>query len=260
MQNILLESTNEQYHADRTRLSSSNLKLLLKDPAKFYAEWVLGLKTEQHKPAFDEGSFVHSLILEPEKLGHYVVYPGLRKAGEAWEKFKAENVGKIILSAPQVNRCEQLYKSYAATDIATNILRNGVPEHTMLGSYLDVPIKTRADYINIDMSYIVDVKTTAAPTDKELFAHTVTEYGYDLSAALYCQMAYENYGKLFDFYWLVLSKSDQGCAVYKASSSTLSRGNSLVTSAIVLYKKCMATGLWTLEQTKPSIQIDVEEI
>lgn len=87
--NILQGSSNLEYHADRTSLSSSNLKTILEDPHKFYNEWVLGnKKVEEEKPYFIEGHFTHTLLLEPELVSNYVVYPGLRKHGAAFEQFK----------------------------------------------------------------------------------------------------------------------------------------------------------------------------
>lgn len=252
MDEYLTKASNAEYHKDNTHLSSSSIKMLLKNPAQYYQEYILGNKSTESRPQFDEGSFVHTLVLEPEKVADYAVFPGLRKSGKAWEEFQAANKGKIILSAPQVNRCEQLYKSYASLPVATALLQGGSPEFTMTGKMLDVPVKARADYINIDKKYIVDIKTTSMPSDSEIFRHTIREYGYDLSAALYCQIAHDNFNSLFDFYWIVISKSDMMTNVYKASSQTLSEGAALVTAGLVLYKKCKASGVWDFEQPRPS--------
>lgn len=247
----LINSTNEAYHADRTALSSSTLKQILKDPAKFYNEWVLGNKEEEEEnPNFTEGTFTHALILEPETISNFLIYPGLRKAGSAWEAFKKANSGRTILSAAQSTRCEAYYKAYAAVEAKLNLLKGGFPEHTMLSSILDVKVKARADYINIDEGFIVDVKTTSYGSDKETFATVIDQYGYDLSAALYCQIANNVYNKLFDFYFIVISKTDLTCDVYKASANTLSNGAAKMTKALVLYKKCRESGIWQLEQPK----------
>lgn len=261
---LLINSTHEDYHADRTALSSSNLKQILKDPAKFYNEWVLGNKEpEEENSAFTEGTFTHSLILEPEKINEYVIYPGLRKAGAAWEAFKLANKGKKILSAVQSQRCETYYKSYSNVSAATNLITGGVAEHTMLSSILDVNLKSRADYINLNDNYIVDVKTTSYGSDKESFKEVIQQYSYDLSAALYCQIAFNNYGRLFDFYFIVISKTDLTCDVYKASSETLSNGAAKMTKALVLYKKCKDSGIWQLDQPKKDfsdISYNIEEV
>lgn len=238
-------SSNQDYHANRTHLSSSMLKLILKDVEEFNRQWNKGLKSEQSNPAFTEGSFVHSLILEPEKvLEEYAIYEGLRKAGANYEAFVDANKGKVIISIAQKIRCESLYKAYAAQEVAVRLLSTGFSEHTMQTEVLGVPVKARADYINVERGYIVDVKTTSYPSEIDLFKQTLADFAYDLSAALYCQIAYQVYGKLFDFYFVVLSKSDLSCEVYKASTETLSNGAAKVTQAIIKYKQCKDSGLW----------------
>ena len=255
--NELLKYTNEDYHAIRTHLSSSNLKTILKDLPKFKAEWFDNLKTEESKSVFDEGSFVHSLILEPDKIEQYAIYPGLRKAGKAYEEFKAENPNKIILSAAQSHRCENLAKTALKHKLVQKLLQNGFPEHTMLSEVLGVPVKKRSDYI-VPGNYIVDVKTTSMPSDTDIFRQTVSQYMYELSAALYCEIAFNNTGKQHDFYWLVLSKADGGCVIYKASSATLAYGKGLVTTALLKYKNALATGNWVDNTDASSLELSEE--
>lgn len=259
---ILLESDNATYHSNRSHMSSSNLKLLLTDPARFHREWVLNQAPPQEQRAvFDEGSYVHSLILEPDKVSQYAIFNGLRKAGKAFEDFVAANPGKIILTAPQVNRCKQLVSSYEQTKAAVKMIQNGAPEYTMLSEILGVPVKARADYINIEQGYIVDLKTTSAISDAEVFKMTCQQYKYDLSAALYCEIALQNFNKVFDFFFVVLSKTDSKVRIYKASSEFLSRGTGEMTKALVIYKKCKESGVWSLEQPeRPFDDLDIEEV
>lgn len=257
----LIDSTNTAYHANKSHLSSSMLKLLLKSPEDFYNKWFGASTAEPERDVFTEGSFVHTLLLEPQKVAtEYAVFEGLRKQGKAWETFKEANFGKVLLSSPQVRRCEELAHAALALPVAVDLLTGGLAEHTMVSSILSTPVKARADYINIDKSYIVDVKTTSMPSDSEIFRLTVDTYLYQLSAALYCQIAHDTYGKLFDFYFIVLSKDDKMCHVYKASSNTLSIGAALVTQAIVKYKQCTATGNWRNEQAKQSFSTQAYEV
>lgn len=259
--NFLTGSSNTDYHANKTHLSSSSLKLLLKDPEKFYEEYFLGIRSSSgNQNAFDEGSCVHTMLLEPHKLEtDYAIFSGLRKAGTAFEEFKLANPGKIILSAAQLHRCEQLADSAMKNRVAMEMLQNGKPEHTMISEILEVPVKMRADYI-VPGQYIVDVKTTSAPSGSDMFRATVAQYGYELSAALYAQIAFDNTSKLHEFFWIVLSKNDNKCVVYKASSDTLTAGAAMVSQAIVKYKQCVETNLWTNESFCGMLSEEVEEI
>lgn len=257
----LIGSTNEDYHANRTHLSSSGLKLLLKDPQSFYARYVLGNYVEESKPAYEDGTLLHSLILEPEQVvSQYAIFPGLRKHGKAFDDFKAQNPGKRIISAPQLNKAESWHRGFKALPVANQLISGGFAEHTMLGELLGVKIKSRADYINVSEGYIADIKTTSAYTDVDVFRQTMQDFGYALSASLYCEIAYQTYGKLFDFYFVVVSKQDSQCAVYKASSDTLTHGRSELISALVLYKRCLETGLWQFDQPRKDYSTQDYEI
>src|SRR5690606_26779535 len=129
-----------------------------------------------------------------------------------------------------------------------NLLKGGEPEATICQKLEDVPVKIRCDYINIDKGYIADVKTTSFDSDVNSFRITVEQFGYDLSAALYTEVASKFYGKDFDFYFIVINKKNLDCEVYKASKDTILKGQSKVYKAISIYKNCLKTNKWTLEE------------
>lgn len=235
---MLHNSSNADYHADRTHLSSSSLKLLLKDPTAFERKYIKGEHSEEDsKEIFDIGTYVHALCLEPHTIAqNFAFYEGLRKAGNAYKVFAAENAGKIILSAPQKLKSEQFYKAYQKRSDAVSMLQGGFAEHTMTGMLLDVPVKARADYINLDKSYIVDIKTTSYPSHVDIFKQTIDQFGYDLSAALYCAIAKQVYNKDFQFYFIVISKTDLICEVYKLSEATAAKGSTLLNVSLLMYK------------------------
>jgi hypothetical protein len=236
--------TNEQYHSDTNFLSSSDLKLILKDPEQFYKEKILGEKERVESAAFEDGTFIHSLILEPNAVkDEYAFYPGLVKRGAEFEKFKADNVGKKIISLPQKTRCELLFNSYNKLEAAKSLINGGESEFSIVQEILDVGIKVRCDYIN-QGGYIVDVKTSGYPVDLESFKLTVDQYRYDLSAALYCMAAEKYFNRKFDFYFIALSKKDLNCEVFKLSEMSRRKGDALILEALDLYKECKKTGLW----------------
>lgn len=253
--------SNVDYHADKTYLSSTPLKTLCKDPAKFYTEYVLGEKQAMVGGHLDEGSAIHTKLLEPHLFEQeYAVFGGFRKQGADWDDFFAANKEKTILSAPQMARIEKAVEAAKARPELAAFLDGGHPEHTVCCELLGVPVKARADYINVDKGYIFDIKTTRHTADPELFKFTVTEYSYQLSAALYCQVMYEQYRKLFDFYFGVYSKEDRQWDIYKASSAMLTEGHAMVNKALITYKKCKESGIWTLDALgKKKIQSDTSD-
>lgn len=246
-----MEISNKEYHADISKLSSSMLKLLLRDPQQFYNKYIAQNVEEEKKDVFDEGTLVHALLLEPHVIEKaFAFYPGLRKAGEAWELFKKENEGKITMRTAQLLKCKEYAKAAQDRAEAMQLISGGVPEHSMYANILGLPVKARADYINVDSGYIVDVKTTSYPAEWEMFRQTVAELHYGLSAALYCDIAEQTYKRKFDFYFVVISKTDLKCDVYKTSAETLSEGRASYLKALRLFKQCTESGIWLAEQSK----------
>lgn len=240
--------TNDEYHGDKNYLSSTNLKHLLKDPAEFKRICIDLEKDEVPKSrqnAYDEGSYAHSLILEPEMVEkEYAFFTGFRKHGNDWEAFKNANKGKIILSKPQKHRVESWVESYKGRKIAVDLVKGGEAELSLTGQLNDVNIKVRADYINVDKGYIADVKTTAYSTDVDSFKYVVSQLSYGLSGALYTKMFSQHYGKPFDFYFIVLGKKDGMCEVFKLSEESLQEGYIQINNALKVYKECKKSGIW----------------
>lgn len=260
MPNRFTGTTNEQYHANKTHLSSSSFKTILKSPQKFYNEHILGQRESYSSDALIDGTYVHSCLLEPETLSKYVVFNGLRRAGTAWESFKEANNDKIILTAQQYTRCQALLAGYAKNPLAIELLKGGNSEFSLAGEVFGIPVKCRADYVNISTGTIVDVKTSSKYTDIDEFRSTIEEYRYDLSASLYLEIFEAHYGKPFQFIFLVLSKADNVCTLYKLSQDTRDIGKKLLSEAASIYKRCIKTGIWQLEPDLITINNEQHEL
>lgn len=242
--------SNADYHADTERLSSSNFKTLLEDPDKFYREKILKQSRERKEnSAFAEGSYVHALILEPEVIdSEFAFFDGWRKAGKEWEAFKKKHKGVDILSVPQKERCRQLFEAYKKLPIAVELCSKGFSEQTICMDLEDIPVKIRTDKIDPDYSkergIIVDVKTTGFDADIDSFKMAIDKFGYQLSAALYLEVAEKFYKKPFDFYFVVLSKKEKVCEVFKLSPLSRIKGKKKLQKAMDIYKNCKKTGNW----------------
>lgn len=239
--------SNSAYHANRTHLSSSNLKMVLEDLPEFNRRWNLGqYPVEEKKSYFQDGSYTHALLLEPHKVvEEFAFYEGMRKQGKAFQDFSDLHLGKEILSMPQKLRAESYVAAVRRVPAALKLLEGCQCEVPLTGSIAGVDVKIRPDAINVNSRYLFDLKTTADPAGLEIFKETVKRYKYDLSAALYCDVAVQNYPGLdFDYYWIVVSKSDLVCDIYKASQDTLVEGRGLVMTALARYKAAKETGNW----------------
>jgi hypothetical protein len=252
------------YHSDKSWLSSSSLKTLLQSPKKYYDEHVLGIKEEAaENSAFIEGSLTHSMILEEDKVAQeYAFFDGLRKQGKEFEDFKAANPGKTIISAAQKGRVAGYVRAFKNNPAAVDLIKNGAPEYSICQVLDGVQCKMRADWINIEAGYIMDVKTSGFAVTHEEFKLTIEQYKYALSAAFYCKIAEQFYGKPFDFYFVAIAKKELDCQVYKVSELTRRKGNSEVGRALDIYKKCVQTGLWVadLGNAKKESKFEILEV
>jgi exodeoxyribonuclease VIII len=247
--------TNGDYHADKTWLTSSKLKLLYQDPAKFKAEVLDGNSTPLTGDFLSEGSACHTLILEPEKFDEeYVIFDGFRRQGKVWEEFEASNTDRTILTTPQHARVKRYVDSIRRRPEALSLFTGGIPEQTMAAELQGVKVKARCDYINPELGIIVDLKTSSKPAGVDMFKITIDQYYYQLSAALYMQVAYEVYKKPFDFYFVVVSKADLQTDVYKLSRETAAAGHHMVNKALQRYRQCSASNLWVLDHTPEGLK------
>jgi hypothetical protein len=253
--------SNREYHSDKEFWSSTPLKQILKNSEQFYNDYILGKKVQEHKSAFDEGSYVHSLLLEPELVAEqYAIYDGIKR-GDAFDRFKADNSGLTVLSKSQVTRCLAWAEAAKANKAASQLLSGGKPEFTIAGVLEDVKVKVRTDYINFEKGYIADVKTTGDSTGPSFFSATVDRFQYDLSAALYTAVAEQHFGQKFDFYYITISKSDGRCQVYKTSETTAKMGKSKLKFALERLKECQQSGDWSHIDWEPETELfDVLEI
>jgi hypothetical protein len=277
--------SNDVYHGDRTAVSSSVIKTMYKDIAQYHREYVLGQKENKQSAALDEGSLAHTLILEPHLFAsEYAIYPGFdkREAGfKAWKSNQPDD-GKKIISASQLNKVQAWVKSFTNHAHAPKFVKGGEPEQTICAlwnvdtgeitfdentaSSRTVRVKVRFDYINVTDGYISDVKTTREASGVEIFAHTAFNeagtfvYMYDLSAALYLAVAEAYYGRRFDFYFIVLSKADVACDVYKLSDRRRAEGLAKINKALRKYIAAKESGVWKEQDLKVTASSEIVEI
>jgi exodeoxyribonuclease VIII len=234
---LYYDISNEDYHGSKEYLSSSQLKLILKDPELFYRTYIKGeKKKESDTEKFDIGTALHTKILEPDKFDSQVTYYSGTKRGKAWDTFKEENEGKIVLGDIAKFQIDRMYNS-VITSYALPYVTGGKSEVSLFTKLHDQKIRVRADHLFSDK--IVDLKSTSGLINEENFSRTVEYLGYALSAALYCD-AFD----IQDFYWVVTSKDFEQTVVFRVSAELLQQGRSKYLKAIEMYKKYEKEG-WT---------------
>jgi hypothetical protein len=249
--------SNDDYHADREYLSSSSLKMIVKDPKAFYDTYILNKEPEnQNKAAFALGSYLHAVILEPHTVEtDFAVFTGKQRRGKDWISFEEENKNKTIITGSQKGVCDSLIKNYESTILklgekdvpVASFFKKGIAEETMCAEIRGVKIKVRTDYRRCDDKYqsITDVKSTGAIiSTREQAEEVCAMWDYDLSAALYCDVAEIVTGESHNFYFCFLSKKNGEVKVYKASEEMLQRGRDKYMAGINRIIEARETNVW----------------
>ena len=256
---------NDDYHADTEFYSSSTIKMVLDDTYKFYKQYIL---KEPQPPLEGEaltfGSYLHSLVLEPEKTDEeFAVYLG-NKVGDKWDTFQAENIGKEIIVKSQYKLAESLLKTledarvlvgrkgYDKEEVpVSTFFEKGQAEMTVCSEIEGVKFKVRTDYYkdheNWESASINDLKTTGVDvSSKKKCRSIVYKYGYHISAALYVDILSKVLNKKHDFYLIFCNKKSLEWSVYRVSEELLEEGRQEIKKAIRIIKELQEGNLASL--------------
>ena len=209
----ILDLTNEEYHA-RDEWSSSQLKLLPKEPWLFYRRYI-----EKH-PAFQFkqtastklGTAVHDIVLENTPV---VMFPKSAlsasgsKAGSGYKSFVADNPGKVLCKPddPILYMVESIRKEHCARKWLNS---EGPVEQSMIYRYeaSGLDLRARIDKLSdlgSSKCALLDVKSTnKAPYSGREIARVMADRKYHCQAAWYWD-AVEQWGwevMTFLFIWI----------------------------------------------------------
>ena len=186
---------NDDYHADTEYLSSSVLKRAL--PERY--------KAGGSQDALDFGTLFHTVVLEPDELDAYTVLDadviGVKADGTkasnptmtvAWKNAvaAAEAEGKTIVAQSDWDRAHAMRAAIRFHPEASRLLftEPGEAEVSAFWQPSDGPAhKARFDRL-LD-GKAVDLKSTSAQPGEDALTKAVLNYGYDLSAAHYLEVA-----------------------------------------------------------------------
>lgn len=225
------ELTNRQYHEVQGWYSSSQFKEALNDIQTFHKLYITGeiekTVSPQTQAAFDVGTYYHTAVLEPENLAkECAVWDGIRK-GKLYEEFLEKNKGKVVITAKDFEKANALITATKKDAATVGLIDEGNPELSAFSKIGSLKVKVRADFINMEKGYIVDLKsTTGNVRDKRSILNKIDSLDYDLSAALYIDTfnAALKRKAIKDFYWSFASKDQVSCQVYRATPEMLEIG------------------------------------
>ena len=237
--------TNEAYQNDfRSYISSSDIRRLLRSPAHFRNP----AKMESAAMAF--GTVVHTFVLEPHvaeaRYRPRADVDGRTKEGKAvrdWEQSLASQQGVQFVSRADYDAAISIATSVRTHLGATSLLTGGMAEVSgTADNFCGINARIRPDYLCDDR--IIDLKT-CADARPDAFIRSVLNYGYDVQAAYYLDVAEAIDGKKRKFYWVAVEKDTPfAVSVYEASDAMIERGRAQYKRAIELYLECATYDVW----------------
>jgi len=227
----------------------SHLKLM--HQPFLYKQMVLEGKAKEKTTSLSIGTAVHIHILEPHKkhliknlsdFGH-----DDRKKWQAIKKLEAENPGALFFSAKESEAIQKMVTSVKLHEKALRLYASGTWNEVSM--FWRDPVhgydcKGRADTINFEEGYVVDLKTTK---DAKGFMRECVDFGYHIQAAFYLRGIKAITGKDFKWYWVAVdTNSPHFCYVYEASATTLEVGEIQVDEYMDRLAVCAEQDVWPI--------------
>jgi len=224
MKNIIEELKNdESYYGEfgSKYISNSDIGTLLKNPRMFK------VREEPTVPML-QGSYLHTAMLEPEKLVNFEVIEASTRNTNIYKDAVSKSSSAILLLKNEQDELDRLVSTMKGNFFFyENIYREGnVFEQPAVMDIFGMPFKGKADIVSEDI--LIDIKTTS---DIDDFRWSAKKYNYDSQAYIYSQL----FGKPLVFY--VVCKKSHRLGVFEPSEDFILGGRDKVMRAIEVYKK-----------------------
>lgn len=257
--------TDEEYHADKSAVGSSQLRMILQSPKAFYHNFFLGSPKEETE-ALRFGKLAHHAILEGSRfLEKHVIEPefiGLTKDGkpsknsadakaqrEAW----LANLPKdaIVCTPKDRDAIVGIIESISNHPQGLPSLSDGKAE--VAGYFKDpvtgIKLKIKPDFLSFDCLRLVDLKTTADCSAVK-FGQSAFNYRYDFQSLMYSVGIEEIAGMFPDVILnLCVEKTPPyECALYYWQSEDFFVAKEDYRKALDLLKYCIDNNSWPMRQ------------
>ena len=222
-----MKLTEKNYYgkkASREFMSVSQLKSFVKCPAAAMAE-LNGKYTPERGRALLLGSYVDECLTGTEKSLRQFIEENY---SELYKK-NGEPYADVAQALETVKRIE-------AQPLMMHYL-GGEHQVIMTGEIEGVPFKIKMDSFD-PKEYITDLKYMASLRSPNLFTPMVEYWGYDIQAACYQEIVYQNIGKRLPFYFDVATKENPAhLAVGQISQWNIDKAMDTVRANIVRFQK-----------------------
>jgi hypothetical protein len=199
-------------------LSNSDIGTLFKNPMD------LGKPTEKTVPMLI-GGYLHTCILEPEKLHTFKIIPATTRNTK---QYKEISEGELCLLQHEVDRIELLRDTILDNDICRDLIKADGNEYEKpaITELFGNQWKGKADIINHNEKLIIDIKTTS---DIDGFKWSAKKYNYDSQAYIYRHL----FG--YEFIFIAIDKTSYKINIFECSDNFYLTGEDKVEKASHIY-------------------------
>ena len=263
--------SHEEYHADKTAINSSTLKLSFKSDAAVYAHYLVQEPTQEEIEEEGEedelpttktpdhlklGSALHAAALEPVRFYETLIqepkFSGKGMKARKAEWLASQPANATILKPKLYLQTEGMVNSFLARTEIKNLLMMGIPEMSGYYRHPDTGIKckVRPDLWDEGNGILVDIKTTRNSSDPQEFWKDCKKYRYDLSMAMYADgIAHITGSRPAHCFFLVIEKTPPyECSLLRMTERMLQRGHEEYIFAMQKLEFCLKTGIWKSRQ------------
>ena len=249
---------NETYHADRSAVSSSQLKVLAEQsPAHFEASL---MKQHHSTEALLFGSAFHCALLEPEEFTErYVVMPEINartKDGRVQIAALEELAnGRALITREWSERLKGMVASAREHRAVREMLLGGEPELAFVWQDPETKIlcKIKTDWYQPGTA-IWDAKS-AADASRDGFSRACGKYSYHLSAAMYQAGVAALTSEYLPWRFVAVEKEyPYACAIYTASEAFLRKGQRAFRNALEKLQACRDSSVFPSYQPKHEVE------
>lgn len=163
MDNGIYFNLSEDEYFNENRLSSTDIRNLLKSPTEYWLNSNFNpLKEEKKSQVKFEGKLYHCLILEPENFDKkYKIIPegltGNSKEAKMWRSIQGLNHDLVNNKLYNDVKKNISYLKQHGQLLDCSIFKDGFPEVSIFWEYEGIPCKSRIDYLTI--TRLIDLKT-----------------------------------------------------------------------------------------------------
>lgn len=214
---VIVHQTDAEYHADRARVSRSQLVDFMGSPRTFKRRHRDRAPSWQKKPtkAMDFGTSCHTAIfVDRDATKAFAIIPddvlnndGHKKGG-AWLKWKRENPDKHHLLASEGESWQEMWESIQENDAASKLLMGryagAMEEFTIQWTYEGIDLRCRIDRV-IPTWCLVDLKTIQCADEHDI-QREMTDRKLFFQAAFYRWAWYLVSGKWLPFVFVFVEK------------------------------------------------------